>query len=223
MGENDLLGGYALFVKQIPAVLEKFPKLSKTEHQGEVAVAGEIDIVDKDGKYWETYQIEIRSTDLFPKRFPNLFETGGKIPKIADWHIYEDTFSCCVKILPEEILRCHQGITLVEYVTDEVLPYLFNQTHRRVEGFYVNGEYGHGGLGFYEYYSSELRTDNLEQIAKLLYNIATISKPGRTSKCFCGSGKKYRYCHRENYEKLSKLGKELLIDHATKFYNLSKN
>ncbi len=220
MGEINSLTGYELFLAQIPDVLNKYPKLSKIERDNKFILAGALDIVDNTGKYWETYDIEIFCSETFPNRFPELYETGCKIPKIADWHIYEDTLSCCVKILPEEILRCLKGITVEQYVTCEVLPYLFNQTHRRVEGYYVNGEYGHGGLGLYEYYSHELKTGDLEQIAKLLYSIATRPKPDRTSTCFCGSGVKYRYCHRTVYEKFSLLGKELLIEHATQFYNI---
>jgi hypothetical protein len=220
MGKNDSLTGYNLFLAQIAYVLDKYPKLSKIERNSKVILAGEVDIIDGTGKHWESYDIEIFCSDTFPYRFPHLYETGGKIPKIADWHIYEDTLSCCVKILPEEILRCLKGITVEQYVTCEVLPYLFNQTHRRVEGYYVNGEYGHGGLGLYEYYSHELKTGDLEQIAKLLYGIGTRPKPDRTSMCFCGSGVKFRYCHRTVYEKFSPLGKELLIEHATRFYNI---
>jgi hypothetical protein len=220
MGENNTLAAYNLFLSQIPYVLDKYPKLSKIERDNKFILAGEIDIIDDAGKYWETYVIEIFCSETFPYRFPHLYEIGGKIPKIADWHIYEDTFSCCVKILPEEILRCLKGITVEQYVTSEVLPYLFNQTHRRVEGYYVNGEYGHGGLGLYEYYSNEFKTGDLEQIAKLLHSVATRPNPDRTSMCFCGSGVKYRYCHRAIYEKFSPLGKELLIEHATLFYNI---
>ncbi|SEP44752.1 SEC-C motif-containing protein [Mucilaginibacter sp. OK283] len=213
--------GYELFLAQIPAVLNKYPKLFQIERDGKSILAGEIDVVDRNDKFWETYNVEIFCSDGFPNRFPNLYEVGGKIPKIADWHIYEDTLSCCVKILPEEILRCIKGISLEQYVTEVVLPYLFNQTHRKVEGYYVNGEYSHGSLGFYEYYSQLLKTGNLTQIARLLHGIATILKPDRTSLCFCGSGIKYRYCHRKSYEKLAPLGTELLIEHAVKFYNIS--
>lgn len=221
MGKNNLLLGYNLFVSQIPAVLDRYPKLVKIERDNRFILAGKVDIIDKTGKHWETYEIEIHCSALYPNRFPNLYETGGKIPKIADWHIYEDTLSCCVKILPEEILKCIKGITLEQYVTEEVLPYFFNQTHRKVEGYYVNGEYGHGNMGMYEYYSSVLKTGDLKQIGMLLYNIATRPKPDRTSLCFCGSGEKYRYCHRTSYEKLSLLGKDFLIEHATKFYNIA--
>lgn len=221
MGESNSLTGYKLFVAQIPIVLNAYPKLKKRELNGQFILAGEIDIVDADGKHWETYEVEIHCSKLFPNRFPTLYETGGKIPKIADWHVYEDTLSCCVKILPEEILRCIKGITLEQYVSEEVLPYLFNQTHRKIEGYYVNGEYGHGDRGIYEYYAQILKTCNLGKIAQLLHGIAISPKPNRTSLCFCGSGIKYRYCHRSSYDKLSLLGKEILIEHAIEFQNIA--
>ena len=68
-------------------------------------------MIDANGKLWETFQIEIRYQEGFPHCFPALYETGDKIPKIGDWHIYVDTLLCCVKVKSAEIIRCVRGIT----------------------------------------------------------------------------------------------------------------
>lgn len=179
---------------------------------GKNVLCGELDIIDAKGKLWETYQVEIHYIDDFPHRFPTLYETGDKIPKIADWHIYEDTLACCVKVRPAEIMRCVNGITVSEYIEEEALPYLFNQTHRRLEGFYVNGEYAHGLKGIYEFYSQELKTrDDIPRTVQMMRWIAMNEKPVRTAQCFCGSEKKFRNCHRDAYERLKLVGDKALL------------
>jgi hypothetical protein len=109
----------------------------------------------------------------------------------------EITFSCCIKILPEEIARCRAGIILTEFIQEEAMPYLFNQTHRRKEGYYVNGEYSHGPLGLFEYYSGVLKTKDWKEVIFLLDAISKNERPGRTAPCFCGKGMKFRKCHKE--------------------------
>lgn len=207
--------GYDIFRSQLDEAVEVFPSLSKVLSGGKDILRGTIAVVDGDGRYWEDYEVEIVASDGFPNEFPHLFEISGKIPRIGDWHIYEDTGSCCVKIKPEELIRCKGGITVREYIAEEVLPYLFNQTHRKVEGYYINGEYSHGGVGIYEFYAGVLRTrNNIELTIWLMRYIAGNDRPGRTSTCFCGSGEKFRNCHREAYDKLSVLERDTLEVHA---------
>lgn len=210
--------GYHLFSEQLDEAIAKYPLLKRVILDGKEILKGSLEVRDKDGKHWEDYEIEIHATENFPNLFPWLFEVSDKIPKIADWHIYEDTFSCCLKILPEEILRCKQGITVTEYITEEVLPYLFNQTHRRTEGYYVNGEYAHGSMGIYQYYSSILRTGgNIRLTISLMQYIAANYRPYRTNLCFCGNGKKFRHCHRDSFDQLKQIGDGVLNVHAHEF------
>ncbi|QNF34414.1 SEC-C domain-containing protein [Adhaeribacter swui] len=207
--------GYLLFLAQTDEVIVKYPKLKIIESEGQSIIKGEIDIVDSYGKYWTSYEIEIRYSPKFPNRFPILHETGGKIPKIGDWHVYEDSKACCLKIPPEEIIRCKNGISVLEFIEEEVIPYFFNQTHRMEVGYYVNGEYSHGAKGIYEYYSKILGTSgNIKLTIKMLRFIALKSEPKRTSLCFCGSSNKYRKCHREAYRNIAKINSVDLIYHV---------
>lgn len=197
----------ALFAGQLQEVIELFPSLYQVDHNGAKILKGSLPVVDREGKHWEDYEVEIHCSENFPYEFPMLFETSGKIPKLADWHVYEDSLSCCVKVRPEELLRCKAGITVVEYIREEVLPYLFNQTHRRVEGYYVNGEYSHGAKGVYEYYAGILKTGwDIHKTLQLMRYVATRNKPHRTSMCFCGKKAKFRHCHREAFLKLKLIG-----------------
>jgi hypothetical protein len=216
---GKITSGVDLFESQIDQLIELFPKFRRgTAENGVTIVQGELDIIDITGKLWETYHVEIHPCDGFPYRFPYVFETGGKIPRIADWHIYEATNSCCLAVDPEERLACRNGITLTAFVMDHVLPYFFNQTFRKIEGYYKNGEYSHGLKGVYEYYDSTLQTNgDIQETIRLMMIVADSVKPGRTHECFCGSKQKFRKCHRYAYEKLSMLGRSVLHTHAHHF------
>ena len=210
-----IVSGYDIFCGEFDEVQEYFPKLRPALYDGKKVLEGELDVIDRDGKLWDSYSIEVHHSQNYPYKFPLLFEVGGIIPKIGDWHIYEDTKSCCVKVLPEEFIICKNGITLVGFIQNEVLPYLFNQTHRRIEGYYVNGEYSHGILGIYEFYSRILGTgsDYRKTLSLMLYAAENL-RPGRTSLCFCGSGNKFRKCHRTAFDHLTTVGAENLKVHA---------
>ena len=210
--------GYDAFVLQLEEAYLSFPSLGRATENGKEILKGMLSVVDGNGKHWEDYAVEIHSTENFPDGFPSLFETSGKIPKIGDWHIYEDTLACCLKVKPEEIIRCKKGITVTEYIREEVMPYFFNQTHRRVEGYYINGEYGHGLLGVYEFYSDILGTGkDYRATVNLLQFIAMNNQPIRTSLCFCGSQNKFRNCHKKAFEKLKQIGDENLLSDANEF------
>jgi len=214
-----LTTSYEVFADQAVHIPSDFPKFrNEVDEKGKNYIKGVLEVVDISGKFWESYEVEIHWKDGFPFRFPNVFETGGKIPKIADWHVYEDTQSCCIAVLPEELIICKEGITLNQFIANEVKAYFFNQTFRRVEGYYKNGEYGHGLLGIFEYFESHLKTNgDARGMISLMIEIAYVGRPGRTHLCFCGSKNKFRKCHRDAFDKLGLIGKVQLLEFAFTF------
>ena len=213
---------YQAFIQQLEGTVNSHPSLSIIDENGEKFLRGTLDVVDSDGKFWESFEVEIKYKHGFPNRFPKLFEIGGKIPKILDWHIFTSDNSSCITIPPHEVLLCLNGITISWFIEYQVMPHLFNQTHRLKEGFYVNGEYEHGIDGLWQFYEEELDSTDRLLIVKLLVNIAEKNKPGKKDLCFCGSGEKYRNCHRMAFIKLSRLGKDYLLDQAKTLYESIK-
>jgi hypothetical protein len=211
---EQIKDGYETFVKELPAVMQRYPSLKICANDTHEFLQGSLDVIDFKKVFWESYDIEIHYRHGYPQRYPVLFETGGKIPKISDWHVFEDTYACCVNVEPAEIIRCVNGITLNEYIQEEVIPYLFNQTHRRVEGFYVNGEYDHGAAGLYQFYSKVLCTEgDIEKTIRLMLAVAHDLRPSDTYRCICGSNKRFIDCHENAYGTLQRMGtRRLEID-----------
>ena len=213
--------GHSIFTSQLDQVVERYSNLKIVEESEEKFLRGELQVIDKNGVFWESYQLEIKHHFDFPYRFPKVFEISNKIPKIADWHINGDQ-SFCIDVVPSEIIKCKDGLSLISFIEKELTPYLFNQTHRREEGYYVGGEYSHGLLGVYEFYANILQTENnVRKTLSLMTFIASQPRPNRSNRCFCGSGELFRHCHRKAYDELKILGKNILINEINKLYKWS--
>jgi hypothetical protein len=212
---------YSIFVDQLNKVIEKYPAFEIKKEKDREFLLGELEVVDNNNTFWESYVLEIKYYPRFPYRFPKVFEVSGKIPKIADWHIYIDG-SCCIDVLPSEIIKCTDGITITGFIEDELIPYLFNQTHRKIEGYYTADEYSHGLMGIYEFFSSILRTESdIGKTLALMHYIATEPRLNRSNKCFCGSNELFRKCHMQAYDELSKLDKIFLLEQINTIYKQS--
>lgn len=198
------MNGYTLFKEQATAVIEKYKELSYKKENGIPCVFGSLVLTDEYGGIEDTYQIEIKAVDDYPNSFPLVFETGGRIPRNVDWHIFEDNGNCCIASPPEEIIICHSGLTLLSFIDNQVKNYFYSQIFRNQNGYFLK-ERSHGNKGWIEFFEETFMTDNIFNIEFGLLQIIEGKKINRVSICFCGSGKKYRKCHKKSYDILSKL------------------
>lgn len=212
------MGHDATFNNEALKLVEKHPAFEIKYSGTECIIHGVLFLNDTIGCQVDSYQIEIRRGN-YPEQYPLVCETGGRIPKNIEWHIYPITGNCCFEIPAEELLRCKAGLPLIEFLEHIVTPYFFNQTYRQVNGFYYN-EHKHGFLGVFEYYKQIFNSNNYLEIINLLDTIAIIEPPPRTSLCFCGSGLKYRKCHKQAYQKLKPLGTAFLQEQAKQLLSL---
>lgn len=203
MGKDN----YKIFCKQLEDVIRKFPSLSIKEKDNTKYLKGILDISNEDSKIVGNYLIEIHFVDKFPFQFPMLFETGGSILNEADWHKYPDG-RCCITVLPDEILKCKLGITVLEFVEKYCLSFFANHIHRKLTGTYLNGEYSHGITGIKGFYTDLFETDDFskwENYYKHCFLMTTV-RIGRNDKCFCGSNFKFKNCHYRIFASLYEIG-----------------
>jgi hypothetical protein len=208
------------FENDIADLDKLFPKLSVIDEYGEKFLKGQLDIVDTTDKLWEIYNVEIKGSEFYPQSFPKLFEVGNAFPKIADWHVNNDG-SCCIDILPNELIICKNGFSVTDFITQFAIPYLANQTYRKREGYYLYGEYSHGIIGKIEFYQSKLKAKSFLELLKMLTLIIKGYKPNRTSSCpFCHKVK-FRKCHRDVFQELENI-KSFLVDDAWQLFYFFK-
>ena len=201
------MNGYTLFKEQARAVLEKYKELSFKNDDGIPCIFGSLVLTDDEGGIEDFYQIEIKAVPDYPNSSPLVFETGGRIPRNVDWHIFEGTGNCCIASPPEEIIICNSGLTLLSFIDNQVKNYFYSQIFRKQNGYFLK-ERSHGSKGWIEFFEETFMTDNIFNIEFGLNQIIEGKKIDRVSMCFCGSGKKYRKCHKKSYDILSKLSRE---------------
>lgn len=211
------MSGYSIFKEHITAVIEKYKELSYKTDNGIPSIYGSLNLTDELGAIEDTYEIEIKAVPNYPNSFPLVFETGGRIPRNIDWHIFESTGNCCLASPPEEIIGCTNGLTLLSFVDNQVKNYFYSQIFRNQNGYFLK-ERSHGNKGWIEFFEETFMTNNIFNIEFGLNQIIEGKKIDRVSMCFCGSGKKYRKCHKKSYDILSKLS----LDNIKLFLNALK-
>lgn len=194
--------GFITFKIEATSIQNEYPKLLYTEsEEGLPSIHGELELIDESGFFVDSYFIRIEPTKEYPFSFPRVFETQGRIPINIDWHIYTDGH-CCIKAIPEEIYICRKGITLVQFINKQVVPFFFSQKFRELHGYFLN-ERSHVNRGNLEFFKEIFQTNNLATIKTAIeLNISKL-EPSKADKCFCGNGRKYRKCHRSSFRFLN--------------------
>lgn len=196
--------GLILFQNEATCIGDYFPALTyAVTENSHPYVIGSIELADERGGIIDRYQVKIVPTKDYPSKFPYVYELNGRIPINIDWHMFPDGH-CCIKAQTEEILICNQGLTLAGFIETEVIPYFFNQKHRELYGYFLQ-ERPHGQKGNLEFLYQVFRTTDKLVIRRCLLFISKRQEPNRVSICYCGSGEKYRKCHRDTYRLLCRL------------------
>ncbi|WP_373496208.1 SEC-C metal-binding domain-containing protein [Aquiflexum sp.] len=209
-----------LFKEEALGCISKYPRLKYVEEkEGIPTIQGELILKNDQGEEIDSYKIRIVCSQDYPFSFPKVFETGGRIPPNIEWHVHTDRHAC-ICTWPEELILCSQGIKLSYFIEGQVIPYFFNQKHRETFGFFFN-ERAHGIRGNLDFFKEEFRTNDLQLVFHCLQYIKRNKEPNRVHECFCGSGKKYRKCHREEFRKFKALPFEM-IDRFIKFIKSSE-
>jgi hypothetical protein len=189
---------YLSFVSQLNDVCREFPHLRIKTLDEKQYLKGTIEVSDAEHTAKKNYLIEIHFAEGFPYRFPKLFEVGGDIPCEADFHKYSNN-SCCITAPIDEFFKCKNGITVLQFINEQVIPYLANQWYRQITGKFKD-EYSHGNKGQLEClcdYAFGEKKNNL----------------GRNDKCFCGSNKKYKKCCMPFIAQIQQVGKEKMTQY----------
>lgn len=202
---------YKIFESQLSATCNVYPNLRIKEKEGRKYLHGTLDIFTADGIAVKSFLVEIHCSNNFPYSFPTLYEVGDTIPNNIDWHKYSNG-SCCITVKPDEILKCRNGITVIEFIKLYAIPYLANQYHKIEFGNYLN-EYSHGSKGLVEYYTELIGTGNKAiwlRCFRLAFGNDNENKL-MFAPCFCNSGLRYANCHKSTVSNIRKIGKDIII------------
>lgn len=206
-------------IADIAQMSDLFPKLVLTSPAGHpLSFTGEIDICDSAEVYWDTFKIRVEAPANYPYGIPLVREMGSRIERIPDRHISADGF-CCVAI--DHVLLHHAAkrLTVTVFVQQYVYPYLANQLYFESKRCYAGQEYLHAFDGVEQFYRETMNSPDADTAIKLLECVLLRKLPSRNNPCFCGSSKKFKYCHLMASEYLSRISHRRLQEDLDSFQN----
>ncbi|OIQ22184.1 MAG: hypothetical protein BM557_02070 [Flavobacterium sp. MedPE-SWcel] len=169
------------------------------------SLEGELFLPDGD-----SYDVVI-NLNSYPRLFPIVYETGGRIPVKMDRHVYPESGSLCFttrarcQILLKTIIK-----SLLDFINEILIRYLENNSIYEIDKKYPTEEYPHGKRGRIEGYKDILELDDVISTARAML-MACLERPLVIHQnCYCGSKRRLRKCCRKKH--LANLRKLYLVD-----------
>jgi hypothetical protein len=206
--------------------IERYQSLSMVEIDGKLSLSGEVELLHPiEKKLIDTFSVEITFPESYPFCFPWVTETSGKIERIADRHVFTNTNTLCFAVQTEERMKCRNGITLLWFINNVLIPRLAEEYIVNNGGKYEH-EFSHGPLGDLEFYCEKFKTKEFAVVIGYLELILKGGFPKPHERCSCGSNVKFKKCHRIIFEELKALGDRYIayeIERLEKFLEVTKN
>ncbi|MEM8969918.1 MAG: SEC-C metal-binding domain-containing protein [Bacteroidota bacterium] len=209
--------------KDIAEALGQFPKLSKhfDSSTNTWLLAGDLDICDSQGEYWNTFNILILIPNTYPYCVPQVIEKSTLIPRDTNRHISEEGI-CCLDMDHKLLHMASRGIRLVDFIVEKVYPFFANQLYydENKEKKYAGEEYEHHFAGVRQFYAEDLNIADVHLAVKVIEMVLANSIPGRNDRCICESGQKFKWCHAEAFALLKTLPTDRLKKDLYSFKDL---
>jgi hypothetical protein len=176
-----------------PIVEAEYPYLHVATKNGYTVLAGDLPLV-LEGRVVDSFQIEVLVPPAGPRiAVPRVSEVGGRIPYIADRHVYKDG-TACLFVEAEFWFRHPAGMNLLEFLRGPVTSYFIAQLHYEQGKGWPFGERAHGAQGIVEFYAPLFKTSDPHIIRRFLLMLVA-KKVRLTWHCPCGSDLKVGTCH----------------------------
>lgn len=192
------------------AVAAHQPELSVSTWKGYVVLEGALIVSGPDGPF-DAYKVQVAVPPEYPWEEPEVFETGGRIPRIADRHVFEESGLCCLGVWEEWLLRS-RDISAASFLTGPLHDYFLSQSWFEEKGEWPFGDRSHGRLGVMEAFCAMLGVPLNRDLAIAHLKLLSRTRLKGHALCPCGSGKRLRNCHKPELEDL----RERIAPHMAK-------
>lgn len=178
---------------QVEAVLQRLqPELNSSLVEGCICISGNLICTGDQGPF-DAFEISALLPIGFPQKEPFVWETGERIPRTADRHVYPKPGNCCLCVW-EEWLWGKTDVGFEDFLVGPLHSYFVSQSIFEMTGDWPFGERDHDKEG-------------LDQaLAKMLSDIPNVSMDNALAilsqtevkghaRCPCGSRLRLRNCH----------------------------
>lgn len=178
-----------------------------------VYVTGSFPVRQDDAEI-DRFQIEIQLPANFPGGIPRVRETGRRIPRIADRHMYPDG-TACLFVDEDWIMANPEGTDWLTFLNGPVLNFFIGQCLVEAGAGWPFGERSHGARGILECYAGLTGANDLRIAYHYLQTLSPKKVKGHWP-CPCGSGIKIRDCHKQMIWDLKKKIPYQVFQHSWK-------
>lgn len=180
------------------AVARRQPELNVSIDADTIIVDGRFVVSSPEGPF-DYYDVRITITAGFPLEEPRVFETGNRLPRVIDRHVFPSG-ACCLGIWEEWLIKSDRSFDT--FLTGIAHDYFVSQTHFELKGVWPFGERSHGNIGIVESYADVLGVSReLGVVCRYLESLNRLTVKGHII-CPCGSGKRVRNCHSDKINDL---------------------
>jgi len=131
-----------------------YPTMHAFVEHGAVTVRGTYPVLDA-GKEIDRYSIAIKLPDRYPHDLPDVFETGGRIPRTLDRHVFQSG-ALCLGVREELWLTLRGDFSIVPLLEAPVRGFLIGNALVEEGEKWPDGDRSHGMSGILEFYEGYL-------------------------------------------------------------------
>lgn len=158
-----------------------------------VYIRGSFPVVH-DGHTLDRYQIEVVFPSDYPRSLPKVRETGGRIPRVIDRHVYPRSGNACLFVEEQWLVNVGGEPSFLELLDGPLRNFLIGQSLVEAGQPWPFGERSHGIEGLLEAYGEWFGTQDEATIVRHLEYLSREIIKGHWE-CPCGSRKNLRNCH----------------------------
>lgn len=181
---------------------------------------GTFALLDEDEQN-DRYSIDVALPGDYPRSLPSTWETGGRIERVIDRHVFPGTGALCVGVPVELWINLKGDFSIETYLEKAVRPYLIGNSLFEEGQPWPFSESAHGSLGVLEFYERYLGTKNPQVLGRFLLDLLKGRVRGHWL-CPCGSDLPLRKCHREQVNLLAKAPADSLMFSVQHMINIMK-
>lgn len=147
----------------------------------------------------DSYEIEIRIPEAFPRKIPLVFETRGRIP--LHYHHLQDG-SLCLGSETRLRFMLSGGLSIVAFVERCVIPYLYRYSHLKAYGEAPFSDLAHGVDGIKEDLRLLIGLGADSNVLAFVRLLGMRKRLANKERCPCGSGGRVGRCHNRSLNML---------------------
>lgn len=142
----------------------------------------------------DVYELTITISERYPDVLPSIEETGSRIPRDTDHHVYPDGTLCLGSPLQLHEIAVDTP-DLKAYVEKALVPFLYAVSHEGETGEqFVLGELEHGAEGILNDYARILGLYDHAAVVEALRLLGMKRRKANKADCPCGCGDRLGIC-----------------------------